>query len=106
MRTAALSLLAWLALGACCLPARAATTALKARDLLAQGGEDHFWIAQVVSSSPASPFESTNLAYREDFGGPWTALEQSISSRVVSLASQEGELLLVLEDGQWMIADE
>ena len=104
MKTAALRCLALLA-ALCCLPAPAAQAAAIPRDLLAHGGEDHFWIARVVSGAPATSFESTNLLYRENFGGPWTQL-QSISSRVVSLASQQGELLLALQDGQWMIADD
>ena len=96
-------LLVWLAMGICCGPLRAANVAT--RDLLAQGGEDHFWIARVVSSSPSSPYETTELLYREDFGGPWTQL-RTVASRVVSLASDQSELLLALDDGQWMIADD
>jgi uncharacterized RDD family membrane protein YckC len=75
------------------------------RDLLAHGGEDYFWVARVLPVIPQVPFESTDLRYREDFGGPWRFL-QNVSARVVSITSRGGELLLVLQNGQWMIADE
>ena len=99
MRRAALSVAAILLF---CVPVWAAGPS---RDLLAHGGDEQFWIARVVPKGPGNPFESTNLMYRENFGGPWTPLE-GLSSRVVSMASSQGEALLVLKDGQWMIANE
>jgi uncharacterized RDD family membrane protein YckC len=99
MKTAVLSLAAVILL---CATALAAS---KPRDLLAHGGDKQFWIARVIPASANDPFESTNIFYREDFGGPWTPL-RNISSRVMSLASHAGEMLVVLKDGQWMIGDE
>lgn len=83
--------------------ARADTAASPPRNLLGSADYDHFWVARVVpSGSPGS--DETNLLFRNRWGGTWTPM-QTVSSRVVSVASQSGELLVVLQDGQWMIAN-
>ena len=75
------------------------------RDLLALGGPDRFWIAQVLTDrDDQGQFDVTHLLYRLQMGA-WTEL-QPVSNRVVDLACDSGELLLVLDNGQWMIADE
>jgi uncharacterized RDD family membrane protein YckC len=100
MKTAVLSLASLLVLW--CAPAWAGAPT---RDLLAHGADDVLWMARVLPALQNNPYESTNLWCRENFGGPWTPL-RNISSRVMSMASLGDEVLLVLRDGQWMIADE
>jgi uncharacterized RDD family membrane protein YckC len=71
------------------------------RDLLAEAGEQHFWIARVATDST-----QTAIVYRSQWTGnaDWTPLPV-ISDRVVSMATSNGELLLALANGQWEIAD-
>jgi uncharacterized RDD family membrane protein YckC len=107
MKTAAISLLAWLCVCVAGALASAADAAPKQRDLLACAGEDRFWIARVqLAKSDSGTYEQTSILYREKWSGNggWTPMEPIIG-RVVSIASNRGELLLVLDNGQWQIAD-
>ena len=76
------------------------------RDLLAEAGVDHFWIAR-VARDPVDNSIVTSIVYRGKWSGngDWTALPV-IPDRVVSMATSNGELLLVLANGQWEIADD
>src|ERR1700728_3230885 len=76
------------------------------RDLLAVAGADHFWIARVVRD-PTDNSTQTLIVYRGKWSGngDWTTLPM-IPDRVVSMATSNGELLLVLANGQWEIADD
>jgi len=76
------------------------------RDLLAEAGADHFWIAR-VSHDPVDNSTQTSVVYRGKWSGnaDWTSLP-AIPDRVVSMSSSNGELLLVLANGQWEIADD
>jgi uncharacterized RDD family membrane protein YckC len=82
----------------------AGAPAPRPRDLLAVAGEDHFWIARVVKDSDNST-TITNIIVRAKWSGngEWLALSP-ISERVVSLATANGDLMLVLANGQWEIA--
>jgi hypothetical protein len=75
------------------------------RNLLACADYDHFWVARVIPGKGAGGFDQTRLHFRNRWGGAWVG-PSIISSRVMSIACRNGELLLVLEDGGWMIADE
>src|SRR5271170_4481583 len=113
MRKAAASLLTWLLL---LFAANAATGVAVAqaiapgparqRDLLAVAGADHFWIARVLRD-PVDNSIQTLIVYRGKWSGngDWTSLPV-IPDRVVSMATSNGELLLVLANGQWEIADD
>jgi uncharacterized RDD family membrane protein YckC len=113
MRKTAASLLTWLLL---LFAANAATGIAVAqaiapgpahqRDLLAEAGADHFWIARVLHD-PADNSTQTLIVYRGKWSGngDWTTLPV-IPDRVVSMATSNGELLLVLANGQWEIADD
>jgi uncharacterized RDD family membrane protein YckC len=76
------------------------------RDLLAQGSENRFWIAHVVKSADGD-YPETDLVVRSQWSGAsdWTPMP-SIADRVVSIATSNDELLAVLANGQWEIADE
>jgi uncharacterized RDD family membrane protein YckC len=76
------------------------------RDLLSHFGENEFWLAQVSVNrdEPRTPYEQTTISFRKRIDS-WATTATPISNRVVSLAGNSGELLLVLESGQWMIAD-
>jgi hypothetical protein len=80
--------------------------AQRSRDLLAEAGADHFWIAR-VSTDPRDNSIGTSIVYRGKWSGngDWTALPV-IPDRVVSMGASNGELLLVLANGQWEIADD
>jgi uncharacterized RDD family membrane protein YckC len=113
MRKTAARLLTWLLL---LFAANAATgtTAGQAiapgparqRDLLAEAGADHFWIGRVLHD-PVDNSTQTLIVYRGKWSGngDWTTLPV-IPDRVVSMATSNGELLLVLANGQWEIADD
>jgi uncharacterized RDD family membrane protein YckC len=80
------------------------------RALLAHGdshGDVHrFWIARVVNvPADGGAYEQTQFWNTTGFGDPWAQLPP-ISSRAVSLASNAGELFVVLSNGQCMIVDE
>jgi uncharacterized RDD family membrane protein YckC len=79
---------------------------VRQRDLLADAGLDQFWIARVTRDTQDNTFE-TSIVYRTKFAGnaDWTELPP-IPDRVVSMANSEGELLIVLANGQWEIADD
>ena len=83
-----------------------AQPAPRQRDLLAEAGENRFWIAR-VNWDQASSSNQTSIIFREKWSGPddWQNLP-IIPDRVVSMASSNGELLLVLASGQWEIADD
>jgi uncharacterized RDD family membrane protein YckC len=82
-----------------------APPAARPRDLLAEAGEQHFWIARVVRDS-ADNATQTTIVYRSQWSGnaDWMPLPV-ISDRVVSMATSNEELLLALANGQWEIAD-
>jgi uncharacterized RDD family membrane protein YckC len=74
------------------------------RDLMAVANGEHFWIAR-VSRDPVDNSTFTSIVYREHWSRDWTALP-TIPDRVVGMATSNGELLLVLANGQWEIADD
>jgi len=82
-----------------------APPAARQRDLLAEAGEQHFWIARVAPDT-ADKSTQTLIVFRSQWSGnaDWMPLPP-ISDRVVSMATSNGELLLVLANGQWEIAD-
>ena len=113
MRKTAASLLTWLLLlfaanaGTGVVVAQAISPGpARQRDLLAVAGVDHFWIARVLRD-PADNSIQTLIVYRGKWSGngDWTTLPV-IPDRVVSMATSNGELLLVLANGQWEIADD
>ena len=74
------------------------------RDLLAQADDDHFWIARVQAATDGQThYEQTRLTWREMFDPNWIS-GPTVPARVVSMASASGQLLVVLTNGQWMIA--
>jgi len=74
------------------------------RDILAHADGSKFWIAQVgVAKDQEQEGEQTTIWYRGTFDS-WAPIPP-VGGRVVSMASGGGELLLVMADGQWMIAD-
>jgi uncharacterized RDD family membrane protein YckC len=74
--------------------------------LLAHGDHDHFWIASVgAATGDTGTHEQTQLMVRGGYGDSWTPMPP-ISSRAVCLASNDGELFVVLSNGQCMIADD
>jgi len=110
------SFLAWLIaatwgwLGVSAAPAAPASqpssSAPPQRDLLAQCGDNRFWIAHVIPAGTAGiNYDRTDLNWRDDIGGSWRSLP-TISARVDSMTSDGNELLLALHSGQWMIADD
>jgi uncharacterized RDD family membrane protein YckC len=76
------------------------------RDLLAEAGADHFWIGRVLRD-PVDNSTQTLIVYRGKWSGngDWGTLPV-IPDRVVSMATSNGELMLVLANGQWEIADD
>src|SRR5271156_3642635 len=82
-----------------------ASAPAKQRDLLAEASADHFWIAR-IARDPVDNSTFTSIVYREKWSGmsDWTQLPP-IPDRVISMATSNGELLLVLSDGLWEIAD-
>lgn len=74
------------------------------RDLLAEASEDHFWIARVVRD-PADNSTRTEIILRSNWSIDWTEIDP-VNDRVVSMATSNGELLMVLGNGQWEIADD
>jgi uncharacterized RDD family membrane protein YckC len=109
------SVLAWLLVMVAAGAAQAATAEIpsvsvvpataRQRDLLAEAGEQHFWIARVVTEKTDNSTQ-TSIVYRSQWSGnaDWMPLPV-ISDRVVSMATSNGELLLALANGQWEIAD-
>lgn len=87
-------------------PALSISPAPQPRDLLAQGSENHFWIAH-VDKSPDGNYPQTEIVFRSKWSGndDWTPMP-SVADRVVSIATSNDELLVVLANGQWEIADE
>jgi uncharacterized RDD family membrane protein YckC len=116
MKKASVKFLAWvmvllslLALKAA--PAMGAAPALsivpvpKQRDLMAEGSDDHFWVAHVGKASEGNDTQTTivwrpRLARNDE----WSPMP-SVAQRVISIATSNDELLLVLKNGQWEIAD-
>src|SRR5271163_2457797 len=82
-----------------------APPAARQRDLLAEAGQDHFWIARVMKDTPDNSSQ-TMIVFRSRWSNnaDWTALPL-IPDRVESMACSNGELLIVLANGQWEIAD-
>jgi uncharacterized RDD family membrane protein YckC len=74
------------------------------RDVLGHADGSRFWIAQVERAKDQDEVgEQTTIWYRGRFDS-WAPMPP-VGGRVVSMASGGGELLLVMADGQWMIAD-
>ena len=79
-----------------------ASSPARQRDLLAVASGDHFWIAR-IAREPDSIV--TSIVYREKWAmTDWTTM-QPIPDRVISMATSNDELLVVLSDGLWEIAD-
>ncbi|HEX4056121.1 MAG TPA: RDD family protein [Tepidisphaeraceae bacterium] len=87
-------------------PALSISAPPQPRDLFAQGSENHFWIAH-VAKSPDGNYSQTEIVFRSKWSGSgdWTPMP-SVADRVVSMAASNDELLVVLANGQWEIADE
>lgn len=109
MKTAAISVVIWICISIAAAAASGADAAPRPRDLLAYAGEERFWIARVeLVKSDSGNYEQTSVLYREKWSGNggWTPMEaEPMVGRVVSIAGNRGELLLVLDNGQWQIAD-
>jgi uncharacterized RDD family membrane protein YckC len=83
-----------------------APPALRQRDVLAAAGEDHFWICRVAREPQDNTAQSTIVFRpRVSNNNDWTALPP-VPDRVASIAASDGELLIVLANGQWEIAND
>jgi uncharacterized RDD family membrane protein YckC len=82
------------------------TAPARPRDLFADAGSDHFWIGRVLRD-PVDNSTQTLIVYRGKLfaNSDWTTLSV-VPERVVSMAADNDELLLVLANGQWEIADD
>jgi uncharacterized RDD family membrane protein YckC len=115
MKTAFVSLLAWLvvmlsplaleAAPASNAPALSIAPAPKQRDLMAEGSENHFWVAH-VGKVPDGNYAQTTIVWRPRWSGndEWSSMPP-VAQRVISMATSNDELLVVLQNGQWEIAD-
>jgi uncharacterized RDD family membrane protein YckC len=75
-------------------------------DVLATGDEQQFWVARVIPAASAESGEiQTRVVVTHGFGSAWADLP-TVPARVAAMAGSGDELLLALEGGQWMIADE
>jgi len=91
-------------LGACGWAVAAPGAQPAPRDVLGHADTSKFWIAQVARAKDQDEVgEQTTIWYRGRFDS-WAPMP-AVGGRVVSMASGGGELLLVMADGQWMIAD-
>src|ERR1700689_2495406 len=105
-----LSFLAWLvvmvsplALGAA--PALSIAPVPKQRDLMAEGSDNHFWVAH-VDKNPDGNYAQTTIVWRPRWSGDdeWSPMPP-VAQRVIGMATSNDELLMVLQNGQWEIAD-
>jgi uncharacterized RDD family membrane protein YckC len=116
MKKASVKILAWvivllspLALNAIpslgAAPALSIVPAPKQRDLMAEGSDNHFWVAH-VGKAPDGNYAQTTIVWRPRWSGndEWSPMP-SVAQRVISVATSNDELLLVLQNGQWEIAD-
>jgi uncharacterized RDD family membrane protein YckC len=91
------------ALGAA--PALSIVPAPKQRDLMAEGSDNHFWVAHVGKALDGNYLQTT-IVWRPRWSGndEWSPMP-SVAQRVISVATSNDELMLVLQNGQWEIAD-
>jgi uncharacterized RDD family membrane protein YckC len=75
------------------------------RDLLATEGGGRYWVARALQGTgELSRYTLTNIDNRVNFG-QWTS-SAPVLGRVVSIAGGDGELFVVLQNGQWQIVDD
>ncbi len=86
-------------------PALSIVPAPKQRDLMAEGSDNHFWVAH-VGKNPDGNYSQTMIVWRPRWSGndEWSPMTP-VAQRVVSITTSNDELLLVLQNGQWEIAD-
>jgi len=76
------------------------------RDLLAHGSDEYLWVADVgMSPSTETPGVNTTVRFRTAGDMRWQVAGE-IAARPTLLASRGSELLIVLDDGSWKIANE
>jgi uncharacterized RDD family membrane protein YckC len=76
------------------------------RDLLAHGSDEFLWVADVgMSTSSETPGVNTTVRFRTAGDMRWQVAGE-IAARPTLLASRGSELLIVLDDGSWKIANE
>jgi uncharacterized RDD family membrane protein YckC len=79
--------------------------AVVTRDLFAWGTDQLYWSADVVPSGDAhTPAAQTTIRFRTAGDGEWRVIGE-VAGPVTNLSNRGSELLVVLEDGQWLIAD-
>lgn len=68
--------------------------------LIAHGGDEQLWLAQVVSGTSASPSQAvTQLRWRQ-INKPWRA-PLAIEGTVTALASRDDDLIVLFDNGAW-----
>ncbi len=87
-------------------PALSIVPVPKQRDLMAEGSDVHFWVAHVGKASEGNDTQ-TLIVWRGKWSGngEWTTLPMIPDQVVISMATSNDELLMVLKNGQWEIAD-
>lgn len=71
------------------------------RKLLASGSGENVWLARLITDDQGSS-PSTEIDARLGMRGRWRLLTQ-IGAHALDLSSDEGDFLLLLENGDWML---
>src|SRR5688572_26552071 len=83
------------------------------QDVLAHGTDQWFWVVRVAPAPEAGkPAAGAALApvqsrvFGRPSGGGWRQWWQPLGRRVQSVASRDGQLAVLLDDGQWLLLSE
>lgn len=74
------------------------------RNLLAHADEtgNKCWLAQVLPVSGSDPRSEETIPWVKDFGREWQEMPH-LPGRAICLASLDGELVAVMDDGSWFV---
>src|SRR4051812_14282220 len=79
-------------------------SAVVARDLLAWGTDQLYWSADVVPTGDVhTPGTRTTIRFRTAGDSEWRVIGE-FPTAATNLSNRGGELLVVCQDGQWLIA--
>jgi len=74
------------------------------RNLLAHADDSgqKCWLAQVAAVAGSEPRSEETIPWVKDFGGEWREMPH-LPGRAICLASLDGELVAVMDDGSWFV---